>query len=171
MLMATNFDVPFVQSQVGHTDSKLTMDVYAQLLDRSKRAHGAAFDALLSDAQATLYGAQSGEFGPPSDFGLSADISPTSEFGSDTGEMDDGRGGFRTCDLSRVNSHVATAHLGHFPCKFTVSRLRVDRRTPADLGSIWLGLGPRAAPWAQTSRGRVPPSGGIEKTGVASALS
>ena len=56
MLLATNFDVPFVQSQVGHTDSKLTMDVYAQLLDRSKRAHGAAFDALLTDAQETLYG-------------------------------------------------------------------------------------------------------------------
>jgi hypothetical protein len=106
MLLATNFDVPFVQSQVGHSDSKLTMDVYAQLLDRSKRAHGAAFDALLADAQETLYGAQSGEFGPqfgpPSDFGPSADISPSSEFGSDTGETDDGRGGFRTCDLSRV---------------------------------------------------------------------
>jgi integrase len=106
MLLATNFDVPFVQSQVGHTDSKLTMDVYAQLLDRSKRAHGAAFDALLADAQETLYGAQSGEFSPlfspPSDFGLSADIAPTSEIGSDTGETDDGRGGFRTCDLSRV---------------------------------------------------------------------
>ena len=71
-----NFDVPFVQSQVGHTDSKLSMDVYAQLLDRSKRAHGAAFDALLADAQETLYGARSGDFGPlfgpPSDFGLSA---------------------------------------------------------------------------------------------------
>ena len=64
MLLATNFDVPFVQSQVGHTDSKLTMDVYAQLLDRSKRAHGVAFDALLADAQETLYGAQSGEFSP-----------------------------------------------------------------------------------------------------------
>lgn len=54
MLLATNFEVPFEQSQVGHTDSKLTMDVYAQLLDRSKRAHGAAFDALLADAQKTL---------------------------------------------------------------------------------------------------------------------
>ena len=64
MLLATNFDVPFVQSQVGHTNSKLTMDVYAQLLDRSKRAHGAAFDALLADAQETLYRARSGEFGP-----------------------------------------------------------------------------------------------------------
>jgi hypothetical protein len=64
MLLATSFDVPFVQSQVGHSDSKLTMDVYAQLLDRSKRAHGAAFDALVSDAQRTLYGAQNGDFGP-----------------------------------------------------------------------------------------------------------
>ena len=102
MLLATNFDVPFVQRQVGHTDSKLTMDVYAQLLDRSKRAHGIAFDALLADAQETLYGAQSGEFSPPSNFGPSAENASTSEIGSDTGETDDGRGGFRTCDLSRV---------------------------------------------------------------------
>jgi hypothetical protein len=63
MLLATSFDVPFVQSQVGHSDSKLTMDVYTQLLDRSKRAHGAAFDALVSDAQTTLYGAQNEDFG------------------------------------------------------------------------------------------------------------
>src|ERR1039458_3536118 len=89
MLLATNFDVPFVQRQVGHTDSKLTMDVYAQLLDRSKRAHGIAFDALLADAQETLYGARSGEFGPlfgpPGDFGLRAENSPSSEIGSNTG--------------------------------------------------------------------------------------
>lgn len=98
MLLATNFDVPFVQSQVGHTDSKLTMDVYAQLLDRSKRAHGAAFDALLADAQETLCGARSGEFGPPSDFGLAAENSPSSEFGSDNGETDNGRGWFRTSE-------------------------------------------------------------------------
>ncbi len=58
MLLATNFDVGFVQSQVGHSDSKLTVDVYNELLDRSKRAHGVAFDALVSDAQTTLYGAR-----------------------------------------------------------------------------------------------------------------
>jgi hypothetical protein len=57
----------------------------------------------------------------------------------------DGRGGFRTCDLSRVNSHAATANLGHFPCKFMVSSFRVDPRKPADLGSLWLGLGPRGS--------------------------
>ena len=95
-----------MQSQVGDTDSKLTMDVYSQLLDRSKRAHGAGFDALLADAQEALYGAQSGEFGPlfgpPSDFGPPTENAATSEIGSTTGETDDGRGGFRTCDLSRV---------------------------------------------------------------------
>jgi hypothetical protein len=106
MLLATNFDVPFVQSQVGHSDSKLTMDVYAQLLDRSKRAHGEAFDALLSHAQITLYGAESGDFSPPfsppSDFGPSTDIPGPDGFGLDTGETTDGHGWFRTSDLSRV---------------------------------------------------------------------
>jgi hypothetical protein len=76
------------------------------LLDRSKRSHGRAFDALLSDAQATLYGAQHGDFGPqfgpPSDFGPSADILAPDEFGSNTGETTDGHGWFRTTDLSRV---------------------------------------------------------------------
>jgi integrase len=79
MLLATKFDVAYVQKQVGHEDSKLTVDVYNQLLDRSKRQHGAAFDRLVSEAQATLYGAQNGDFCPPfcppSDFGPSADVS------------------------------------------------------------------------------------------------
>jgi hypothetical protein len=30
--------------QVGHVDSKMTMDVYAQLPQRVKREHGRAFD-------------------------------------------------------------------------------------------------------------------------------
>jgi integrase len=29
-----------VQRQVDHADGKVTMDVYAQLLDRSERQHG-----------------------------------------------------------------------------------------------------------------------------------
>jgi hypothetical protein len=32
----------------------MTLDVYAQLLDRRKRDHGVAFDALLADARSTL---------------------------------------------------------------------------------------------------------------------
>ncbi len=106
MLLATNFDVAFVQSQVGHSNSKLTVDVYNQLLDRSKRQHGAAFDRLVADAQATLYGAQNGDFSPlfcpPGDFGSERDICPPPEIGLDTGETTDGHGWFRTSDLSRV---------------------------------------------------------------------
>ena len=65
MLLATNFDIPFVQNQVGHSDSKMTIDVYAQLLDRSKRAHGAAFDALLSAARDALNGPSATGFSQP----------------------------------------------------------------------------------------------------------
>jgi integrase len=65
MLLATNFDVTYVQHQVGHAESKMTLDVYAQLLDRRKRDHGVAFDALLADARRSLYGREEEGFGPP----------------------------------------------------------------------------------------------------------
>jgi hypothetical protein len=38
-------------SQVGHADSKMTMDVYAQLEQRLKRDHGASFDRLVRQAR------------------------------------------------------------------------------------------------------------------------
>ena len=44
-------------SQVGHADSKMTLDVYAQLEQRVKREHGVRFDALVRTAQAQLHGA------------------------------------------------------------------------------------------------------------------
>jgi integrase len=79
MLLATNFDVTYVQHQVGHAESRMTLDVYSQLLDRQKQDHGVAFDALLADARNTLYGTQNDAFGPP--FGpLSPDkLNPASE--------------------------------------------------------------------------------------------
>jgi hypothetical protein len=106
MLLASKFDVPFVQSQVGHADAKLTVNVYQQLLDRSKREHGHAFDQLVTDARTTLYGVQNDNFSPlfspPSDFGPSAEFPAVAENGLDTGETDYGRGWDRTTDLSRV---------------------------------------------------------------------
>jgi integrase len=50
-LIANNFDVKWVMSQVGHADSSMTMDVYAQLEHRVNRQHGTAFDALLREAR------------------------------------------------------------------------------------------------------------------------
>jgi len=58
-LLANNFDVKWVMSQVGHADSKMTMDVYAQLEQRLKRDHGASFDRLVRQAP-ELRGGDSG---------------------------------------------------------------------------------------------------------------
>jgi hypothetical protein len=56
-LLANRFDVLWVMRQVGHADSKMTMDVYAQLQQRAERSHGEAFDALVRRARERLYGA------------------------------------------------------------------------------------------------------------------
>jgi integrase len=55
-LLANNFDVMWVMSQVGHADSKMTTDVYAQLQQRAQRQHGEAFDALVRRARERLNG-------------------------------------------------------------------------------------------------------------------
>jgi hypothetical protein len=56
-LLANRFDVLWVMGQVGHADSKMTMDVYAQLQQRVKREHGRAFDRLVDQAREQLYDA------------------------------------------------------------------------------------------------------------------
>ncbi len=50
-LLANNFDIKWVMSQVGHADSKMTLDVYAQLEQRVDRSHGTSFDALIRGAR------------------------------------------------------------------------------------------------------------------------
>ena len=52
----TTFHVLWVMGQVGHADSKMTTDVYAQLQQRVRRAHGQAFDLLVRQARERLYG-------------------------------------------------------------------------------------------------------------------
>jgi len=53
-LLANEFDVKWVMGQVGHEDSAMTMDVYAQLQQRAERHHGANFDRLVSRARDRL---------------------------------------------------------------------------------------------------------------------
>ncbi len=50
-LLANGLDVKWVMSQVGHADSKKTMDVDAQLDQRVDRSHGTAFDELVRRAR------------------------------------------------------------------------------------------------------------------------
>jgi integrase len=66
-LLANNFDVKWVMAQVGHADSKMTLDVYAQLEQRVDRSHGTSFDRLVSKAReqvAALPAVQEAAFGP-----------------------------------------------------------------------------------------------------------
>jgi integrase len=53
-LIANEFDVKWVMRQVGHADSKMTMEVYAQLQQRIERHHGANFDRLVRGARERL---------------------------------------------------------------------------------------------------------------------
>jgi len=55
-LLANNFDVKWVMGQVGHADSKMTMDAYAQLEQRVERSHGTNFDRLLRSAREQSHG-------------------------------------------------------------------------------------------------------------------
>jgi integrase len=55
-LLANNFDVKYVMDLVGHEDSTMTMDVYAQLQQRVEREHGANFDRLMRRAKKQLSG-------------------------------------------------------------------------------------------------------------------
>ncbi|HXB65633.1 MAG TPA: tyrosine-type recombinase/integrase, partial [Solirubrobacteraceae bacterium] len=54
-LLANKFDVKWVMDQVGHADSTMTLDVYAQLQKRVNRVHGAEFDRLMREAREHLY--------------------------------------------------------------------------------------------------------------------
>jgi integrase len=64
-LLANNFDVLWVMGQVGHADSKMTLDVYAQLQQRVKRQHGPAFDRLVRRAREQLKGTEAVRTGEP----------------------------------------------------------------------------------------------------------
>jgi integrase len=75
LLLASEFDLKWVMEQVGHADSKMTLDVYNQLQQRVKREHGSSFDRLIRDARAQLYGNQEQEPPPsPAADGVWADV-------------------------------------------------------------------------------------------------
>jgi integrase len=71
LLLAAGADVPYVMAQAGHSDPKMTLGLYAQVLT-SKTDYGAALDGLVitSDWAATGSGASKrgveGSYGTPS---------------------------------------------------------------------------------------------------------
>jgi integrase len=49
LLLAAGADVPYVMAQAGHTDPKMTLGLYAQVI-ASKKDHGAALDGIIAAA-------------------------------------------------------------------------------------------------------------------------
>jgi len=51
LMLSAGAEVPYVQAQVGHSDAKVTLEIYAHVLKRRDRSRfGVAFDALMRDA-------------------------------------------------------------------------------------------------------------------------
>ena len=59
LLLATGVDVPYVPGQLGHTDPKVTLGVYAKVI-ASKTDHGKALDDLIGATELAPNGTSPG---------------------------------------------------------------------------------------------------------------
>ncbi len=91
-------DPPYVMAQLGHTDPGFTLRVYARAMRRDE-GDKERLKALVEGRDWAPLGTSTPETPstPAREVTPEYDESPAS-----TGLSDDGRGGFRTCDLSRV---------------------------------------------------------------------
>ena len=98
ILVMIGEDPAFVMSQMGHTDSAFTLRVYTHAMRRDEGAKE-RMKALANGADWAPMGT-----GDPNTSGNApqANDPNNDESPADAGLSDDGRGGFRTCDLSRV---------------------------------------------------------------------
>jgi integrase len=66
MMFAAGAEIPYVMAQVGHHDSKVTLEIYAQVLKRRDRSQiGRAFDRLLQGRRRAKLGSTDGPAGAP----------------------------------------------------------------------------------------------------------
>ncbi len=98
ILFVRGEDPPYVMAQLGHTDPAFTLRVYAHAMRRD--------DGDKERLKALVEGrdwAPLGTTGPDErSQGAEEHIPTNDEVPADAGTSEDGRGGFRTCDLSRV---------------------------------------------------------------------
>jgi integrase len=97
LLLAIGEDVPYVMRQVGHSDPKVTLAIYAQVMFRGQ-GERERLHALVEGS----HWAQMGTNPASEDTGPEDDRTEESENPADSGASSDGRGWFRTSDLSRV---------------------------------------------------------------------
>jgi integrase len=98
LLLATGAEVPYVMRQVGHSDPKVTLSIYAQVMYRGE-GERERLKAVVEGADWALLGT-GGDFAPPEP-GEQLTLG-AGESRSDAGDQSDGRGWVRTSDLSRV---------------------------------------------------------------------
>ena len=91
-------DPPYVMAQLGHTDAGFTLRVYAHAMRRDE-GDKERLKALVEGRDWAPLGTTRVQTLPAD---ARADASEDDETPADAGVSDDGRGGFRTCDLSRV---------------------------------------------------------------------
>src|SRR5215210_1752200 len=91
-------DPPYVMAQLGHTDPGFTLRVYAHAMRRDE-GDKERLKALVEGLDWAPLGTSTAQAGPEP---ASAETPQNDETPADAGPSDDGRGGFRTCDLSRV---------------------------------------------------------------------
>jgi hypothetical protein len=66
MMFAAGAEIPYVMAQVGHDDSKVTLEIYARVLKRRDRDQiGQAFDRLLVGGSSVAAGSSDGASGDP----------------------------------------------------------------------------------------------------------
>ncbi len=97
LLLAIGEDVPYVMQQVGHVDPKVTLSIYARVMFRGE-GERERLEGLVNGADWARMGTSArSELESSTDADDANAREPHAE-----ADFDDGRGGFRTCDLSRV---------------------------------------------------------------------
>jgi hypothetical protein len=97
LLLAIGEDVPYLMRQVGHSDPKVALAIYAQVMFRGEGER--------ERLRALVEGSHWAPIGTSTDFEAAettADASEEAENPADSRAFEDGRGWFRTSDLSRV---------------------------------------------------------------------
>jgi len=98
LLLATGAEVPYVMRQVGHTDPKVTLSIYAQVMYRGEGERERL--KIVSEGSDWALLGTCGDFTVPEP-GEQLTLEAV-ESRSDAGDSTDGRGWVRTSDLSRV---------------------------------------------------------------------
>jgi hypothetical protein len=98
LLLATGAEVPYVMRQVGHTDPKVTLSIYAQVMYRGEGERERL--KIVSEGSAWALLGTAGDFeAPEPGEQLTLDAVESRPI---AGHSSDGRGWVRTSDLSRV---------------------------------------------------------------------